>query len=151
MPFYFLCVSSHYILTFLIFSFFFFNDTATTEIYTLSLHDALPIFRTTAPSSRVRRWTSTSISGVSYLPPESGDVLGIGIRIIRVRGSRSKLLEIAAANTMAAFGVGAVVGDGSVADCTADSLPAPARFQGGFRGVELGVEVNLRGSNQLAQ
>src|SRR5438445_4970449 len=29
----------------LFFSFFFFNDTATTEIYTLSLHDALPIFR----------------------------------------------------------------------------------------------------------
>src|SRR5258708_8655433 len=27
----------------MIFSFFFFNDTATTEIYTLSLHDALPI------------------------------------------------------------------------------------------------------------
>src|SRR2546429_1280806 len=27
----------------LILSFFFFNDTATTEIYTLSLHDALPI------------------------------------------------------------------------------------------------------------
>src|SRR2546428_5946655 len=27
-----------------IFMFFFFNDTATTEIYTLSLHDALPIF-----------------------------------------------------------------------------------------------------------
>src|SRR3712207_8666186 len=25
--------------------YFFFNDTATTEIYTLSLHDALPIFR----------------------------------------------------------------------------------------------------------
>src|SRR2546430_7545402 len=28
------------------FFFFFFNDTATTEIYTLSLHDALPIWRT---------------------------------------------------------------------------------------------------------
>src|SRR2546429_4426714 len=27
-----------------IFVFFFFNDTATTEIYTLSLHDALPIY-----------------------------------------------------------------------------------------------------------
>src|SRR2546422_3561437 len=27
-----------------IFFFFFFNDTATTEIYTLSLHDALPIW-----------------------------------------------------------------------------------------------------------
>src|SRR2546430_8446398 len=33
-----------------ILSFFFFNDTATTEIYTLSLHDALPISRSsTAP------------------------------------------------------------------------------------------------------
>src|SRR5579875_4149723 len=30
--------------SFLCFFFFFFNDTATTEIYTLSLHDALPIF-----------------------------------------------------------------------------------------------------------
>src|SRR3712207_9312045 len=27
-----------------LFIFFFFNDTATTEIYTLSLHDALPIY-----------------------------------------------------------------------------------------------------------
>src|SRR2546430_12246573 len=30
-------------LSILFFFFFFFNDTATTEIYTLSLHDALPI------------------------------------------------------------------------------------------------------------
>src|SRR2546425_8619953 len=29
---------------FSLYFFFFFNDTATTEIYTLSLHDALPIF-----------------------------------------------------------------------------------------------------------
>src|SRR3712207_8908109 len=29
--------------------FFFFNDTATTEIYTLSLHDALPISRSSSP------------------------------------------------------------------------------------------------------
>src|SRR3712207_9538932 len=28
---------------------FFFNDTATTEIYTLSLHDALPIYRAADP------------------------------------------------------------------------------------------------------
>src|SRR2546430_16810797 len=34
-----------------LFLFFFFNDTATTEIYTLSLHDALPISRA---SSRLR-------------------------------------------------------------------------------------------------
>src|SRR5947209_17541645 len=30
--------------------FFFFNDTATTEIYTLSLHDALPISKITIPA-----------------------------------------------------------------------------------------------------
>src|SRR3712207_9299732 len=34
---------------FLCFIFFFFNDTATTEIYTLSLHDALPISVTRHP------------------------------------------------------------------------------------------------------
>src|SRR5437870_12970497 len=32
--------------------FFFFNDTATTEIYTLSLHDALPICQVTEQSVR---------------------------------------------------------------------------------------------------
>src|SRR5256885_9468059 len=31
--------------------FFFFNDTATTEIYTLSLHDALPISWTQVPAT----------------------------------------------------------------------------------------------------
>src|SRR5438874_11778931 len=34
------------------FFFFFFNDTATTEIYTLSLHDALPIFSASQRQSR---------------------------------------------------------------------------------------------------
>src|SRR5256885_16760559 len=33
-------------------AFFFFNDTATTEIYTLSLHDALPIFAAARTSTR---------------------------------------------------------------------------------------------------
>src|SRR3712207_9309965 len=35
--------------------FFFFNDTATTEIYTLSLHDALPIFGCTIRAARQSR------------------------------------------------------------------------------------------------
>src|SRR2546425_7893559 len=45
--------------------FFFFNDTATTEIYTLSLHDALPIStgaagtgRTRCSAPSARRWLS---------------------------------------------------------------------------------------------
>src|SRR5689334_24712573 len=35
--------------------FFFFNDTATTEIYTLSLHDALPISATSRSGERLGR------------------------------------------------------------------------------------------------
>src|SRR5256885_10930909 len=35
--------------------FFFFNDTATTEIYTLSLHDALPISRRPGGGARLGR------------------------------------------------------------------------------------------------
>src|SRR6202035_6197264 len=52
--------------------FFFFNDTATTEIYTLSLHDALPISissaRSTCSTARSSRWTA-SASGCA--PPRS--------------------------------------------------------------------------------
>src|SRR6266536_6278323 len=36
------------------FFFFFFNDTATTEIYTLSLHDALPIWMSPPMTSKTR-------------------------------------------------------------------------------------------------
>src|SRR5439155_20251006 len=36
-------------------SYFFFNDTATTEIYTLSLHDALPILATKEPSKKPKK------------------------------------------------------------------------------------------------
>src|SRR5256885_13460962 len=52
-----------------IFFFFFFNDTATTEIYTLSLHDALPICRPCADGRgcpglswrcRLRPWSPAS-------------------------------------------------------------------------------------------
>src|SRR5260370_39958354 len=41
--------------------FFFFNDTATTEIYTLSLHDALPIFAV--------RYTQDAFSRSGWLWP----------------------------------------------------------------------------------
>src|SRR5690348_18126265 len=46
--------------TFFFFIFFFFNDTATTEIYTLSLHDALPIFR--------RRPSEVLDHGIHHVP-----------------------------------------------------------------------------------
>src|SRR2546422_8573641 len=43
--------------------FFFFNDTATTEIYTLSLHDALPIYRRAARDAAPRGRVPLSRSG----------------------------------------------------------------------------------------
>src|SRR5256885_9096680 len=92
--------------------FFFFNDTATTEIYTLSLHDALPICRSSGrsppspcrcrPASRGRSWTgdrkSTRLNSshlvISYavfclkkknkLPDVLHPVRGVGIRDVRL-------------------------------------------------------------------
>src|SRR2546429_7279576 len=57
-------------------SFFFFNDTATTEIYTLSLHDALPIYSQGA--DRVR-------SGIR--PP---DLRGAALRRHRIAAPRRR-------------------------------------------------------------
>src|SRR3712207_8493014 len=48
--------------------FFFFNDTATTEIYTLSLHDALPIFR--KPARQVARGRIVLAAEAAHLRPE---------------------------------------------------------------------------------
>src|SRR5215510_16093842 len=45
-----LCFRVFFLLS--LFFFFFFNDTATTEIYTLSLHDALPFCREDADELR---------------------------------------------------------------------------------------------------
>src|SRR2546426_1565566 len=43
--------------------FFFFNDTATTEIYTLSLHDALPISKVCRVGAQLERAASGAAAG----------------------------------------------------------------------------------------
>src|SRR2546425_5118590 len=62
-----------------VFHFFFFNDTATTEIYTLSLHDALPIltrqartFLLNAPDKLRRANTASKPPRTSREPAGSG-------------------------------------------------------------------------------
>src|SRR5688572_33327930 len=45
------------------FFFFFFNDTATTEIYTLSLHDALPISRQFVEIHIFGEWHTARMNG----------------------------------------------------------------------------------------
>src|SRR5438067_13083096 len=63
------------------FSFFFFNDTATTEIYTLSLHDALPICTVRHP----RRFKIVVIDIQITLKQMLRDF--IGIRVNRAKKS----------------------------------------------------------------
>src|SRR5947209_19847305 len=53
--------------------FFFFNDTATTEIYTLSLHDALPILSATCFSKPTRRDWATNGPGPAQCRRRSED------------------------------------------------------------------------------
>src|SRR2546428_10186417 len=54
------------------FFFFFFNDTATTEIYTLSLHDALPIYQP-LPRDRVRAGDRRAGPGSCRTPPRRSE------------------------------------------------------------------------------
>src|SRR2546422_6352103 len=53
------------------FFFFFFNDTATTEIYTLSLHDALPISLPRLPRAAARRCRPAPRSPPSHRSPRT--------------------------------------------------------------------------------
>src|SRR3989449_6847791 len=46
--------------------YFFFNDTATTEIYTLSLHDALPIYQIKSVESEVELCRQAALEAVSH-------------------------------------------------------------------------------------
>src|SRR5688572_32238901 len=80
--------------------FFFFNDTATTEIYTLSLHDALPIFENlregTGPVifdltlSGYRR--SPSLLRLAFEPPLLGATLcALDRKSTRLNSSHSQI------------------------------------------------------------
>src|SRR2546427_4016491 len=67
--------------------FFFFNDTATTEIYTLSLHDALPICQRRT-EAEVRRPPERKMPVVG-----ASDVQAVGIRKslrVSIPGGRSE-------------------------------------------------------------
>src|SRR5215203_7216274 len=65
--------------------FFFFNDTATTEIYTLSLHDALPILAPSIPGG-YPTGQSTQASEKAVRPASCYRVYGGPIRVLDSQG-----------------------------------------------------------------
>src|SRR5215475_14689537 len=62
--------------------FFFFNDTATTEIYTLSLHDALPILTISAQAfaflSSASRSAATAGISLCFAPMAAATFIAVG-------------------------------------------------------------------------
>src|SRR2546426_9569006 len=83
-------------------SFFFFNDTATTEIYTLSLHDALPIFvQERAPSvggdaEQPAAWMSVEQGGtvVRQLGVPEAEHDDVGLRAVDGRDQVRSLRQL---------------------------------------------------------
>src|SRR5438270_2264799 len=60
--------------------FFFFNDTATTEIYTLSLHDALPIYRGRRGAAVLRLHPVSRLAGHASVRGPPLDLARAGVR-----------------------------------------------------------------------
>src|SRR5260221_13294567 len=70
------------------FTFFFFNDTATTEIYTLSLHDALPIWNGLEPLFELcveLFERGIFVAGLRGVKIESQDIFGVEAEIHRMK------------------------------------------------------------------
>src|SRR3712207_9591157 len=57
--------------------FFFFNDTATTEIYTLSLHDALPISKADEQARRIREAGGEVAEAHARLGRPDAEIVGL--------------------------------------------------------------------------
>src|SRR3712207_7963385 len=80
------------------FIFFFFNDTATTEIYTLSLHDALPILLNVAPPAAIPS-IAGSLMGSIFNPniveqEYSGNIAALEIEVASIIRSEEHTSEL---------------------------------------------------------
>src|SRR6266481_3121052 len=74
-------MSAQFAITEFYFFFFFFNDTATTEIYTLSLHDALPIACAPRRPCRPRRTASPAPCRTRATTPRVWSWLALPFRL----------------------------------------------------------------------
>src|SRR2546430_3546268 len=86
-------------------SFFFFNDTATPEIYTLSLHDALPIYFTASHNP-------AQYHGLKFSSSDAGPALPEVTKDIEVRAAKMIANDALASATRTASGHGSKDGKG---------------------------------------
>src|SRR5256885_17060833 len=98
------------------FFFFFFNDTATTEIYTLSLHDALPI----SPDHAHQRVSPDADRAQGAQVPGDGN----GEVLLRGRLAGARRLSAAQGGELAACAAGRAATGGSGRAC---APPRPLR------------------------
>src|SRR3712207_8168357 len=90
--------------------FFFFNDTATTEIYTLSLHDALPIFIHIAYAQEQeegeREMATTIQSTECNILPEPGvDLAGCDLSLANLEAADRKSTRLNSSHANISYAV----------------------------------------------
>src|SRR2546425_2950693 len=139
-----------FIYLFLFFFFFFFNDTATTEIYTLSLHDALPILAKVAANGTVAnkafKYTDANTLAIDQVAQagSTGAVLGVP------SGADA---QQALMNGISTRGGAVVVDTRSTGKLTVNqaiaTTPTTAGANGGVVVLESGGGVSLAGSGAI--
>src|SRR5215510_15584374 len=121
-------------------SFFFFNDTATTEIYTLSLHDALPISRVDPPKSN---WAQALDS-----PPFYGYAVACGITFtfggVRI-DRKARVLDSSGAPIRGLYAAGEMVGGLFYGNYPGGTGLTSGAVFGRIAGDHAAREVGLRG------
>src|SRR2546430_16386075 len=70
---------------------FFFNDTATTEIYTLSLHDALPVSESV--EAQAAREPTREVVGLELEPQSRGDEMMVETSVAEVGDAFAELIQ----------------------------------------------------------
>ena len=119
---------------------FFFNDTATTEIYTLSLHDALPICTDTGGSIR----QPAAFTGITGIKPTYGRCSRWGV--VAFASSLDQAGPMTKSVRDAAIMLEAMCGH-DPKDSTSADLPVPnfeALLKGDVRGKKIGIPKEYR-------
>src|SRR5260370_33315972 len=122
--------------------FFFFNDTATTEIYTLSLHDALPISSNMAPGSHTVYALFSSVNSNCSVTNPANSTLTIKPEDARVTYAGNIFIGIPLSSTAAPITLIATIQD--ITAVTGD--PAWDAYPGDIRNATL-TFVNRDASN----